>query len=131
VKIDLKLDDIVERLPKEIELALFRVLQEALTNVHRHAKARRVSIEMTCKDEVVVLMVRDDGVGIPKAALERFRAGLAGGIGLAGMRERLAELNGLLEVDSNLFGTRIRATVPTDACDLTADSAGATAQMNA
>jgi signal transduction histidine kinase len=118
VQIELKLDDVVERLPKEIELALFRVLQEALTNVHRHAKARSVYIEVTCKDEVVALVVRDDGAGIPRVKLQRYRGGQAGGIGLAGMRERLAELNGKLEVESSGTGTTIRATVPTSACDM-------------
>ncbi len=131
VKIELKLDDVVERLPKEIELALFRVLQEALTNVHRHAKAHSVYVEVTCKNEVVMLIVRDDGVGIPYATLERFRGGQAGGIGLAGMRERLAELNGTLEVDSSSLGTIIRATVPTKACQITIDTPVAIPQISA
>ena len=131
VKIELKLDEVVERLPKEIELALFRVLQEALTNVHRHARAHSVYIEVTCRDEVVVLIIRDDGVGIPNAALERFRGGQAGGIGLAGMRERLAELNGMLEVESDSLGTLIRATVPTNACKVTDDLVGTISPMSA
>jgi signal transduction histidine kinase len=130
IQIELKLDDVVERLPKEIELALFRVLQEALTNVHRHAKARRVNIEVTCKNEVVELIVKDDGSGIARAVLERFRSGQAGGIGLAGMRERLAELNGHLEVQSGVSGTTVRATVPTKACGIPANNSEIAAQSN-
>lgn len=131
MQIELKLDDVADRLPKEIELALFRVLQEALTNVHRHAKARTVYIEVTCKDELVTLIVKDDGAGIPRAALERFRGGHAGGIGLAGMRERLAELNGDLEVESGALGTTIRATVPTNACDMPGNNSELTVHNNA
>jgi signal transduction histidine kinase len=117
MKVDLQLTDITERLPREIELALFRVLQESLTNVHRHSKATGVSIDVDCTDEDVILDVRDDGQGIPGRVLEGFRAGGAGGIGLAGMRERLAELGGTLEVESGPKGTLVRATLPTHECD--------------
>jgi signal transduction histidine kinase len=117
MQVNLQLADIVERLPREIELALFRVLQESLTNVHRHAKASRVDIEVECTDDEVILVVRDDGNGLSRDVLQRFRAGHAGGIGLAGMRERLAELGGTLEVESGPSGTQIRAILPTHECD--------------
>lgn len=105
--------DTEERLPKEVELALFRVLQEALTNVHRHANARLVHVVITCTDKEAVLVVEDDGKGIPREVLERFRTGLASGIGLAGMRERLVELGGALKVESGAAGSTLRATLPT------------------
>lgn len=117
IKVDLKLTEITKRLPREVELALFRVLQESLTNVHRHAKATRVGIEVDCTDDEVILRVRDNGKGIPDQILTGFRAGGAGGIGLAGMRERLAELGGTLEVESGLRGTSVCATLPTRECD--------------
>jgi signal transduction histidine kinase len=113
----LQVGEIVERLPKAVELALFRVLQEALTNVHRHANARLVQVMITCSDDEAILVVQDDGNGIPGDVLDRFRAGLAAGIGLAGMRERLAELGGTLEVESDRSGSTLRATLPTSACD--------------
>jgi signal transduction histidine kinase len=116
IVVDLRLTEIVERLPKEVELALFRVLQESLTNVHRHAQAKRVEVDVECTDDDVTLLVRDDGVGISGDVLERFRAGEAGGIGLAGMRERLAELHGKLEVRASPKGTCIRAQLPTREC---------------
>jgi signal transduction histidine kinase len=119
IRVELHLAEIVKRLPKEIELALFRVLQESLTNVHRHAKASLVDIEVQCTDDDVTLVVRDDGKGLNPAVLLRFRGGHAGGIGLAGMRERLAELGGKLEVESGPSGTRIHATLPTHECDPT------------
>ena len=99
------------------------MLQESLTNVHRHAKASRVTIEIQCTDEQVILVICDDGKGINRESLQRFRAGHAGGIGLAGMRERLAELGGMLEVNSSSEGTQIRAMLPTNQCD-PADSPG-------
>ncbi len=123
IRVELQLAEITDRLPKEIELALFRVLQESLTNVHRHAKASRVAIEIQCTDEQVILVICDDGKGINRESLQRFRAGHAGGIGLAGMRERLAELGGILEVNSSSEGTQIRAMLPTNQCD-PADSPG-------
>jgi signal transduction histidine kinase len=117
IEVELHLAEIVKRLPKEIELALFRVLQESLTNVHRHAKASRVDIEVRCTDDEVILILGDNGKGLKPDVLQRFRAGHAGGIGLAGMRERLAELGGTLEVESGQAGTQIRATLPTHECD--------------
>ena len=117
IQVNLHLAEVVERLPKQIELALFRVLQESLTNVHRHAKASTVDIEVLCTDDLVILAVSDDGRGLHPDVLNRFRGGHAGGIGLAGMRERLAELGGRLEVDSGPTGTRIRAILPTHECD--------------
>ena len=111
-EVDITVAQIVERLPKEIELALFRVLQEALTNVHRHAKARRVDVNVSGTDSRLILTVRDDGKGIPAFVIQRFREGLAAGIGLAGMRERLADLGGRLEVESTARGTTVQATLP-------------------
>jgi signal transduction histidine kinase len=117
MKVELQLTDITKRLPRQIELALFRVLQESLTNVHRHAKATRVEIDVNCTDDDVILRVQDNGRGIPHEILESFRLGGAGGIGLAGMRERLAELDGTLDVQSSSTGTVVSATLPTRECD--------------
>ena len=83
------LDDSSERLPREAEIALFRVLQEALTNVHRHSGAKTVQIDLSCKDEIALLCVKDDCHGIPSKILRRFQDGHGGGIGLAGMRENV------------------------------------------
>src|SRR5579871_6866904 len=113
IKVVIELSGLEERLPREVELALFRVLQEALTNVHRHAQADEVLIDVTCSEDRVVLVVSDNGRGIPADILRGFRDGLAGGIGLAGMRERLAELHGVLDVDASGQGTTVRATLPT------------------
>jgi|SRR5580704_3213148 two-component system NarL family sensor kinase len=101
------------RLPKRMEVVLFRVLQESLTNVHRHSGASQVSVSFQHNPETVILEIRDFGRGIPAAQLDRLRqASAQGGVGLAGMRERLHELNGKLEMESDDHGTSVRAVVP-------------------
>ena len=116
LKVSLHLDHIVNRLPKEVELALFRVLQESLTNVHRHAGAKSIEVVLTCSAGHVALSVTDDGAGISSEVLTRFLSGRASGVGLAGMRERLAELDGTLEVERRPHGTAVRATIPVAEC---------------
>lgn len=103
----------LERLPITIETALFRVLQESLTNVHRHSGASEVQIRFQRQTETVILEIRDCGCGIPTELVNRLReANSEAGVGLAGMRERLNELNGKLEIESNGHGTSLRALVP-------------------
>jgi two-component system NarL family sensor kinase len=101
------------RLPKKIEIALFRVLQESLTNVHRHSGASNATIRFQHDDEGVILEIRDSGRGISEDRL-RLLTGVSAetGVGLPGMRERLHELNGTLEIESDGSGTSMRATVP-------------------
>lgn len=100
-------------LPKRVEVALFRVLQECLTNIHRHSGAVDASIHFKHDSETVVLDVRDFGRGISKERLGLLHGVSAEtGVGLAGMRERMNELNGTLEIESDTRGTRMRATVP-------------------
>jgi two-component system NarL family sensor kinase len=102
-----------ERMPRSMETALFRVLQESLTNVHRHSKAAHVTVCFRHQFETVILEIRDDGCGIEGKRLVRLRETSAEtGVGLAGMRERMYELNGTLEIESEGRGTTIRAVVP-------------------
>jgi len=103
----------VERLPDTIETALFRVLQESLTNVHRHSGASEVEVRFLRQARVVILEVRDYGRGIPENLLRRLGQSVRdSGVGLAGMCERLNELKGDLEITSADPGTRLRAIVP-------------------
>jgi signal transduction histidine kinase len=102
-----------ERLPIEIETALFRVLQESLTNVHRYSGSPEVSVRFQRHAEMAILEIADCGCGIPTELVERLNQGSAeAGVGLAGMRERMHELNGKLEINSNGSGTSLRAIVP-------------------
>lgn len=112
VQVSLRIEKSIGRLPREIEIALFRVLQESLTNVYRHAAAGSVDISIARREGLVVLTVADDGKGIPPEVLSRFDGGAAPGIGLAGMRERLAEFGGRMYVHSSSAGSAIEVTIP-------------------
>ena len=122
LKVSLVVNEPVGRLPREVEIALFRVLQESLTNVHRHALAQSVDIRIFCRDGNVTLTVTDDGKGIPEEVLARFRGGAASGIGLAGMRERLAEFGGQFKVESSAAGSIVEAVIPTEAYSVRKES---------
>jgi signal transduction histidine kinase len=113
----LELPEHIHRLPIRMETALFRILQEALTNVHRHSGSRAVQVGLSIDKERVTLTVRDFGMGVPREVLERFWKTGNVGVGLAGIRERLKELGGFLEIESNLDGTLLKATIPTSAAD--------------
>ncbi len=101
------------RLPIAIETALFRILQESLTNVYRHSKAKQALVRYLRPGGSTILEIRDFGCGIPKERLTGLReVNSETGVGLAGMRERLKELNGKLELESDGDGTSVRAVVP-------------------
>src|SRR5215210_6843304 len=102
-----------ERLPAEMEITLFRVAQEALTNIRKHAGTLRVSIELRPRNEEVCLAVRDFGSGFDPAELEKSGGGPGERVGFAGMRERVSMLGGELEIQSRQeAGTSIVATIP-------------------
>jgi len=115
VQIQMEFPTTLGRLPTPVEIALFRVTQEALTNIHRHAQTDRAQISLTRAGAQVHLRIRDFGRGIPYRALQRFRNSSGPtGVGLAGMRERIAELGGEMEIDSDGHGTQISVMLPTD-----------------
>jgi PAS domain S-box-containing protein len=102
------------RLPRDTELALFRVLQESLTNVHRHSGSQTAHVQLSTKDGMSVLEIQDDGKGISRYILEE-SVGCSQpviGVGLRGMKERLAQLGGRLEISSSENGTTVTAMVP-------------------
>jgi signal transduction histidine kinase len=103
----------LSRLPSEIEIALFRILQESLTNVHRHSGTKKVEVRLTLSESSVSLVVEDHGKGMSRDVLARFaESGTNVGVGLAGMRERAKELGGTLEVHSGKKGTRLHVVIP-------------------
>jgi signal transduction histidine kinase len=113
IEVKADLPDGIDRLPKPIELGLFRVLQESLTNIHRHSGSPRAEIALRVLPRKVILDVRDYGRGVPEELLKVFRAnGTNTGVGLAGMRERIRELGGQLDIKSTATGTLISATMP-------------------
>jgi signal transduction histidine kinase len=113
INVNLDIHDGAARLPEATELVLFRVLQESLTNVHRHSGAKRADVSLQTTGHNVILRVRDYGNGMPAAVVQSLREdGSGGGVGLAGMTERIREIGGRLEIDSSLIGTEIVARVP-------------------
>jgi two-component system NarL family sensor kinase len=102
------------RLPTSVEIVLFRILQESLTNITRHSGTTTVDVHLEIGKDTATLSVRDYGRGIPAARLARMnRSGSDVGVGIAGMRERLKELGGCLEIQSDDTGTVLKASVPT------------------
>jgi signal transduction histidine kinase len=103
----------LKRLPFELELGLFRILQESLTNIHRHAHTSSVDIQLKLGADHITLQVKDYGQGMAAEMLQQFRMnGTGGGVGLLSMRERISELSGRLEIQSDKRGTLIEATAP-------------------
>jgi two-component system NarL family sensor kinase len=113
IDVNLDIHDGAGRLPEATELVLFRVLQESLTNVHRHSGAKRADVSLQTAGNHVILRVRDYGNGMPPKVLRSLREdGSGGGVGVAGMTERMREIGGRLEIYSSPVGTEIVARVP-------------------
>jgi signal transduction histidine kinase len=107
LKLDIEAHLGEERLPSEIETALYRMVQEALTNIAKHARARSVSVVLRRTQGTITALIEDDGCGFHPSAAH-------GGMGLDGMRERLALIGGRLKVESRPGGgTTLVALVPT------------------
>ena len=113
ITVDLDLPATFGRLPQEVETGLFRVVQEALINTHRHAQSATASIRLTAAADLLTLEIEDRGRGMsPEVLSSVTMGGGAPGVGIAGMRERLEQLGGRLNIESSVRGTTIRATVP-------------------
>ncbi len=113
IEVKTDLPENLGRLPKAIELGLFRVLQEGLTNIHRHSGSPRAEVSLKAYPDKVVLEVRDFGKGIPPRLLDSFQnKGISFGVGLAGMRERVRELGGRLEIQAKSPGSLVSVSLP-------------------
>lgn len=136
IKVTLDILRDMKRLPPAFELVLFRILQESLTNVLRHAQSPAVDIQVEAGSNQIVLLIRDHGKGMPPEFVERFNTiGEGGGVGLIGMRERALELHGNLRIESSEHGTLVRATLPLVVADdsekqSTADRIGGFVRMD-
>lgn len=98
------------RLPEELETALYRIIQEALTNVYRHSGAKNAWIVLSKDEDRIIASVRDDGRGIPEQ-VALLQPGTTG-VGIGGMRQRLAELGGQLRLENHHPGTLVEVIVP-------------------
>jgi len=113
IHVNLQIPDPSRRFEDSVELVLFRALQESLTNVHRHSGATQADVGVVISGNRITLTVKDNGHGMPASALRDLKEdGTAGGVGLAGMMERIREIGGRLEIRSNSQGTEIVARVP-------------------
>jgi signal transduction histidine kinase len=114
IKVELDLPESFERLPLDTETVLFRIVQESLTNIHRHAESEMARIRLARDAEILVLEIEDRGHGIPNASLKHIMSG-GGGVGIASMSERLEQLGGRLEItssDHDTTGTTVRVWLP-------------------
>jgi signal transduction histidine kinase len=113
IAVDLDLPGTLERLPQAVETTLFRIVQEALINIHRHANSPKARIRLRTAGDGLTLEVEDRGRGMSPDFVARLVDGDgAFGIGVAGMRERLKRLGGSFDIESSPAGTTVRASVP-------------------
>jgi signal transduction histidine kinase len=112
IKVDLDLPESFDRLALDTETALFRIVQESLINIHRHARSETAGIRFRRDSETLVLEIEDRGQGIPRTALTRITSKGGIGVGIAGMSERIEQLGGRFEITSGDHGTTVRARLP-------------------
>lgn len=116
IDVALDLPETLARLTQDVETTLFRVIQEALINIHRHAESPTARIRLRVPADRLTLEIEDHGRGMPPDFVARITSGAGAiGVGLAGMRERLEQLGGALEIESSPAGTTVRAVVPVPA----------------
>jgi two-component system, NarL family, sensor kinase len=108
----LELPQDLASLSKEVELSVFRVVQECLTNIHRHANSPTARICITQDTARLKIQIEDEGEGISTENLAALRSSARTGVGVRGMRERLRQLGGTLHVEPNSPGTRVTAILP-------------------
>ena len=110
IKVDLQVSDGFDRLPQEMEIAIFRVVQECLTNIHRHSGSPTASVRLNRTDDAVDVEISDTGQGI---ASDRVRGDrIVSGVGLMGIEERMRQFGGSVKVTSSENGTLVNAGIP-------------------
>lgn len=126
VHLDLPESDL--RLPPEVEITLFRIMQEGLTNIHRHSGSPTAAIRLEVGKTESILKIEDQGRGISPAILKGGQRAAKAGVGLAGMQERVRQLSGRFEIDSGSQGTAITVLLPlSDSRGVSGFSSSATA----
>jgi PAS domain S-box-containing protein len=114
IKIELQISEDFGRLPSELELVVFRLIQECLTNIHRHAGCTSALIQLGRRENSLHLLIRDDGKGMTVEKLTEIQSG-GSGVGIRGMRERLRHFHGELTIESSSSGTSVSAELPLSA----------------
>jgi signal transduction histidine kinase len=112
IKVTLEIPAELGRLPEPIETAVFRMVQECLTNIHRHSGSTTAKVKMVLEEGSLLVEVEDEGRGMPARNNKFVGALLASGVGLAGIRERVMQLGGRLEFDTSSRGTKVSVILP-------------------
>jgi signal transduction histidine kinase len=114
IEVQLDMPPDMERLPRDMELTIFRVIQESLTNVHRHSHSRTAEVKLKTDVDRVFLEITDQGAGFPPSSQSGTKNGrtVLYGIGIRGMKERVQQFGGELIVKSDPSGTSLRALLP-------------------
>jgi PAS domain S-box-containing protein len=109
IRLDISND--FDRIASEMELTIFRIVQECLTNIHRHSGSKTASIRLLRKPDAVLLQITDEGKGIPSDKLDWIQTQRSG-VGITGMRERIRHLRGVFDIQSSGKGTIVSVTLP-------------------
>jgi PAS domain S-box-containing protein len=112
IKVALDIPKEMGRLPRELELGLFRILQECLTNVHRHSNSSTASVSLSFANKQVRLKIEDQGKGMAATKTESGEEGRTQGVGLSGIRERVTNLGGHMQIRSGEWGTAVEVVFP-------------------
>lgn len=112
IQVRLELPEDLRRLPQDVETALFRMVQECLTNIHRHSGSSLATIRLAGSGDEICLQVEDRGTGVPREKLDEMTSDRTPGIGIRGMRERMRQLGGSLNLQSSEGGTTVEARLP-------------------
>lgn len=110
IQVELEIPADIGRLPSDMEIAIFRIVQECLTNIHRHSGSATATIRVHQEDGRLIVQVEDRGKGIPAEKQRELESG-RGGVGFGGMRERVRQLGGVLEIRSQGSGTLVTVTL--------------------
>ncbi|HZW80569.1 MAG TPA: PAS domain S-box protein [Candidatus Deferrimicrobiaceae bacterium] len=111
LEVRLEISKDFERVPREMELMIFRLVQECLTNMHRHSESKTALIRIVRESNQIILDIRDQGKGMSATRLAEIQSGRSG-LGIRGMRERLRQFEGRMSIESDSSGTRVFATIP-------------------
>jgi len=114
IKVHLNIPGDLGRLPKNLEITIFRVIQECFTNIHRHSGSLSAGIRLSRQCGMLILEVTDEGKGISEEKLCGIASSSGTGVGLGGMRERVHDFNGSLKISSRGKRTQIKVLVPLD-----------------
>jgi signal transduction histidine kinase len=112
LEVELEMPRHLRRLSEEAELAIFRIVQASLTNIHLHSGSDKAEIKIEQMREGVKVTIRDYGRGIPDGVLDRSPLGKGAGVGIVGMKERVKQLGGRLEIESSERGTQVSVVIP-------------------